>query len=140
LIEEQSLLNLTKPNSREEDMVIGDRLRKLRESKVLSQGDIEKRTGLLRCYISRVENNHTVPSVDTLEKLARALEVPMYRLFHAGDVPAGVRKINTPEGDKWGMSGRERIYFVALHKALGEMGPADRNLLLHIAKRVSKRG
>jgi transcriptional regulator with XRE-family HTH domain len=65
-------------------MVIGDRLRELRESKTLSQGDIEQRTGLFRCYISRVENNHTVPSVATLEKLARALEVPMYQLFHSG--------------------------------------------------------
>ena len=62
-------------------MVIGERLKALREQKKLSQGDIEKRTGLLRCYVSRVENGHTVPSVDTLEKMARALEVPMYRLF-----------------------------------------------------------
>jgi transcriptional regulator with XRE-family HTH domain len=62
-------------------MVIGEKLKTLRAQKNLSQGDIEKRTGLLRCYISRIENGHTVPSVDTLEKLARALEVPMYRLF-----------------------------------------------------------
>src|SRR5580692_3202484 len=62
-------------------MVIGQKLKALRAQKNLSQGDIEKRTGLLRCYVSRVENEHTVPSVDTLEKLARALEVPMYRLF-----------------------------------------------------------
>jgi transcriptional regulator with XRE-family HTH domain len=55
-------------------MIIGDRLRELREEKTLSQGDIEKRTGLLRCYISRVENGHTVPAIETLEKLARALE------------------------------------------------------------------
>ncbi len=52
-------------------MVIGDRLKTLRETKDLSQGDIEKRTGLLRCYVSRVENGHTVPSVETLEKFAR---------------------------------------------------------------------
>jgi transcriptional regulator with XRE-family HTH domain len=45
-------------------MVIGDRLRQLCEAKSLSQGDIEKRTGLLRCYISRVENGHTGPAVD----------------------------------------------------------------------------
>src|SRR5205814_3798650 len=56
-------------------MVICDRLRALRGEKKLSQGDIEKRTGLLRCYISRVENGHTVPTVETLEKMARALEV-----------------------------------------------------------------
>jgi len=58
-------------------MIIGDRLRELREGKSLSQGDIEKRTGLLRCYISRVENGHTVPAIETLEKMARALEVPL---------------------------------------------------------------
>jgi len=56
-------------------MIIGDRLRDMREEKKLSQGDIEKRTGLLRCYISRVENGHTVPAIETLEKMARALEV-----------------------------------------------------------------
>ncbi len=60
-------------------MIIGDRLRALREEKKLSQGDIEKRTGLLRCYISRVENGHTVPAVETLEKMARAFEVPLYQ-------------------------------------------------------------
>ena len=53
-------------------MIIGDRLRVLREQKKFSQGEIEKRTGLLRCYISRVENGHTVPAVETLEKFARA--------------------------------------------------------------------
>jgi len=68
-------------------MIIGDRLRALREEKKLSQGDIEKRTGLGRPYLSRVENNHTVPTIETLEKWARALEVPMYQLFYDGDEP-----------------------------------------------------
>jgi len=65
-------------------MIIADRLRELRQKKKLSQGDIEKRTGLLRCYISRTENGHTVPAVETLEKMARALEVPLYQLFYEG--------------------------------------------------------
>jgi transcriptional regulator with XRE-family HTH domain len=65
-------------------MVIGERLKELRELKKLSQGDVEKRTGLLRCYISRVENGHTIPSVDTLEKMSRALEIPMYRFRCTG--------------------------------------------------------
>jgi transcriptional regulator with XRE-family HTH domain len=69
------------------NMVIGDRLRALRELKKLSQGDIEKRTGLLRCYISRVENNHTVPAIETLEKMAHAMEIPLYQLFYDGDEP-----------------------------------------------------
>jgi transcriptional regulator with XRE-family HTH domain len=77
-------------------MVIGEKLKFLREQQNMSQGDIEKRSGLLRCYISRVENDHTVPSVDTLEKMARALEVPMYRLFtddehvNAPNIPAEI--------------------------------------------------
>jgi transcriptional regulator with XRE-family HTH domain len=56
-------------------MLIGLKLKEIRESKKLSQGDIEERTGLLRCYTSRVENGHTVPAVETLEKYARALEI-----------------------------------------------------------------
>src|SRR5438045_9659236 len=68
-------------------MIIGDRLRELREGKSLSQGDIEKRTGLLRCYISRVENGHTVPAIETLEKMARALEIPLDHLFYDGREP-----------------------------------------------------
>lgn len=50
-------------------MVIGDRLKTLREEQDLSQGDIEQRTGLLRCHVSRAENGHTVRSVETLENL-----------------------------------------------------------------------
>ena len=83
-------------------MVIGDRLKALREQKNLSQGDIEKRTGLLRCYISRVENGHTVPSVDTMEKMARALEVPMYRLFTDEE---DVKKLEYTCGSYSGTSG-----------------------------------
>jgi transcriptional regulator with XRE-family HTH domain len=60
-------------------MVIGDRSKVLRESKKMSQGDVEKRTGLLRCYISRVENGHTVPAIETLEKMARTLRSPCTR-------------------------------------------------------------
>jgi transcriptional regulator with XRE-family HTH domain len=69
-------------------MIIGDRLRAFREEKKLSQGDIEQRTGLFRCYTSRVENGHTVPSIETLEKYARALEIPLYQLFYDGDEKA----------------------------------------------------
>jgi transcriptional regulator with XRE-family HTH domain len=68
-------------------MLISGRLRQLRLEKNFSQGEMEKRTGLLRCYTSRVENGHTIPTVETLEKYARALEVPMYRLFYDGKKP-----------------------------------------------------
>jgi len=66
-------------------MAIGARLRQLREQRGMSQGDVEKLTGLLRCYTSRVEHGHTVPLLDTLEKYAAAFGVPLYRLFYEGD-------------------------------------------------------
>ena len=90
-------------------MIIGDRLRALREEKKLSQGDIEKRTGLLRCYISRVENGHTVPAIETLEKMARALEVPLYQLFYDGEEPPelpNLPKRKTADEIAWGSYGQ----------------------------------
>ena len=66
---------------------IAKRLRGLREAKGLTQGDIEKRTGLFRCYVSRVECGHTVPQIGTLEKWAKALRVPLYQLFAENCVP-----------------------------------------------------
>jgi transcriptional regulator with XRE-family HTH domain len=76
-------------------LMIGERLRTVRESKNLSQGDIEQRTGLLRCYTSRIENGHTVPSLDTLVKYAQALEIPMYQLFYDGGAePKKIKGLN----------------------------------------------
>jgi transcriptional regulator with XRE-family HTH domain len=121
-------------------MVIGDRLKKLRESIDLSQGDIEKRTGLLRCYVSRVENNHTVPAVATLEKMARALEVPMYQLFHEGEAAASIRKLKDPmDRDRWGSAGGDADYLSKLCKLLAKMDQDDQKLLLHVAQKVAKR-
>jgi transcriptional regulator with XRE-family HTH domain len=65
-------------------MDIGARLLQLRTERKLTQGDIEKRTGLLRCYSSRVENGFTVPSLETLEKFAKAFGIPLYELFYSG--------------------------------------------------------
>ncbi len=119
-------------------MIIGARLRMLRDEKKLSQGDIEKRTGLLRCYISRVENGHTVPSVETLEKMARALEVPMYRLFHDGEVPAGLSKLKPPKDDEFGSRGAQADYLSKLRRLLAKMEPGDQKLLLHMAQKVAR--
>ena len=119
-------------------MIIGARLRMLRDEKKLSQGDIEKRTGLLRCYISRVENGHTVPSVKTLEKMARALEVPMYRLFHDGEVPAGLSKLKPPKDDEFGSRGAQADYLSKLRRLLAKMEPGDQKLLLHMAQKVAR--
>jgi transcriptional regulator with XRE-family HTH domain len=122
-------------------MLINEKLRELRESKNLSQGDIEKRTGLLRCYTSRVENGHTVPSVETLEKYARALEVPLYKLFHDGTGPA--KKPNLPAThdaeEAWGTKPKEHDELRTFAKALARLDDRQRKLLLHMASKMAAR-
>jgi transcriptional regulator with XRE-family HTH domain len=120
-------------------MVIGDRLRDLRESKKLSQGDIEKRTGLLRCYISRVENGHTVPAVETLEKLARAMEIPMYQLFYEGAQPPklpDLPKTRDRRETEWGNSGKGAIMLRQFQRVLARTNEIDQKLLLHMAQKM----
>ena len=121
-------------------MVISDRLRGLREHKNLSQGDIEKRTGLLRCYISRVENGHTVPAMETLEKLARALEVPLYQLFYDGQEPPklpNLLKRKTSDEIAWGSSGKHARYLHKLRKCLSKVREADRKLIMAMAQKIA---
>src|SRR5882724_4307193 len=104
-------------------MIISERLRALREEKKLSQGDIEKRTGLLRCYISRVENGHTVPAIETLEKMARAFDVPLYQLFYEGDEPPQVPNLlkgNSARERAWGSSGKDARFLSKLRRLLGK--------------------
>jgi transcriptional regulator with XRE-family HTH domain len=123
-------------------MIIGDRLRQVREEKKLSQGDIEKRTGLLRCYVSRVENGHTVPAIETLEKLARALEIPLYQLFYDGEEPPKLPtllKRTSPDDIAWGSAGKEARYLNKLRRLLGKTEEGDRKLLLHMAQKMSNR-
>jgi len=120
-------------------MIIGDRLRDLREAKKLSQGDIEKRTGLLRCYISRVENGHTVPSIETLEKLARALEVPLYQLFYDGEEPpklSTLLKRKSSDDIAWGSRGKDATYLHKLRKCLKKTQEPDRKLIMAIAQKM----
>ena len=93
-------------------MDIGNRLRSVREEKNLSQGDIEQRTGLLRCYISRVENGHTVPAIETLEKMARALELRLYQFMYDGQEPPALPlKGDGKRSDEWGAVGKDARFF-----------------------------
>ncbi len=123
-------------------MIIGDRLRSLREEKKLSQGDIEKRTGLLRCYISRVENGHTVPAVETLEKVARALEVPLYQLMYDGDKPPAPLKTRMgkkAQKDEYGGFGKEARVLDKFRKYLAKVTDRDRRVLLNMLQQMAKR-
>ena len=122
-------------------MIIGDRLRALREEKNLSQGDIEKRTGLVRPYISRVENGHTVPALETLEKFARALEIPMYQLFYDGDEPPKLPNLPKRKSDEdaWGNSGKDARFLNKLRRLLGKSDEQHRKLILLMAQKMALR-
>jgi transcriptional regulator with XRE-family HTH domain len=123
-------------------MIIGERLRLLREQKQFSQGEIQKRTGLLRCYISRVENGHTVPGIETIEKFARALELPTYQLFYDGEKPPelpNLPKGKTAEEIAWGSSGKEARILSRFRLLFSRMRADDRQLLLHMAQKMAAR-
>jgi transcriptional regulator with XRE-family HTH domain len=121
-------------------MVIGERLRLLREEKNLSQGHIEQRTGLIRCYVSRVENGHTIPSLETLEKFARALEVPMYQLFYDGEEPPKPRAIQNAESrDHSGGRASRKIarYMDRFRRLFVRIGAQDQAVLMLMARMMA---
>src|SRR5215469_18463190 len=121
-------------------MIIAQRLRQLREARELSQGDMEKRTGLLRCYTSRVENGHTVPSIETLEKYAQALGVPLHMFFHDDEKPIEKPKFLGKKNDPlYGASKKERRELQLFAKAFSRMSKRDKKLLLAIARTMGGR-
>jgi len=129
-------------SAEDQAMIIGDRLRALREEKKLSQGDMEKRTGLLRCYVSRVENGHTVPSIETLEKLARALEVPMYQLLYGGEEPPALPNLPKRKSAAdivWGSTGKDARMLAKFCRLFGKMEEGDLRLVLFMAQRMARR-
>ena len=105
------------------------------------RGDIEKRSGLLRCYISHVENGHTVPAIETLQKMARALEVPLHQLFYEGEFPPVVPhlpKIKEREVGLYGSGRKESRYLRNLSTALGNVEESNRNLLLFMSIKMAR--
>ncbi|MGD0426042.1 MAG: helix-turn-helix domain-containing protein [Candidatus Acidiferrales bacterium] len=118
-------------------MLIGEELKALRLQKNMSQGDIEKRTGLLRCYISRVENGHTVPAIETLEKIVRAMGVPLYQVFYDGEKPPAQNPLKLNDGG-WGCSGRDAQTLGRFRRLLKRTSEADRQLLFCLAQKMSQ--
>ena len=111
-------------------MNIGETIRNFRLQKGMSQGDIEKRTGLLRCYLSRVENGHTIPSLDTLAKIAGAMELPLAQFFsdHAHD--NGAR--NLPQ-----LSDDEIRFLTQMRRYSSSLNDSDRKLVLAMVKKMA---
>ena len=123
---------------------IAARLRQLRDERNLSQGDIQKRTGLIRCYISRVENGHTVPSLETLERLAKAFDMPLYQIFYSHkDGPAKpyvpIRKSLEALAKEPGKAGEEARFLLRLRRLLARISEKDKALFLHAARKLATR-
>jgi len=117
-------------------LMIGERLRTIRESKSLSQGDIEKRTGMLRCYTSRVENGHTVPSIETLAKYAQALDFPLYQIFYDGEAePKKIKGLNL-DGEKLSLGERREIE--SLGRKFTKLKPRDKLLVRHMIAKLAQ--
>lgn len=123
-------------------MIIGERLRAFREYKALSQVDIEKRTGLFRYYISRVENGHTIPTLETLARFARALEVPLFHLVYEEDgpyqppvLPGSANSLDASGS----MSKRDLRHLNEFKYLFGRLHDRDKELLSALARRMAKR-
>jgi transcriptional regulator with XRE-family HTH domain len=131
----QPILHATRPYEREgsvsqgKTMKIGSTIRGYRLQKGLSQGDIEKRTGLLRCYLSRVENGHTVPSLDTLSKIAHALDLPLAQFFAEDSLG---RELNTQK-----LTDDELRFLTQIRRYSTNLNDSDRKLLLAMVKKFA---
>ena len=121
---------------KERVMKIGLKLRALREEQRISQGVLEDRTGLLCCYISRVENGHIVPAIETLEKMANALDVPMWQLFHDGNTKATPLRLRKKKRNK--MFSEDQALESEMRKHIVKMNPRDRKLFLYLAMKMAR--
>ena len=121
-------------------MLLGKRLKELREAKKLTQGDIEQATGLTRPYISRVENGRSVPGIEILERWAGAFAMPLYQLMYDGEKPSAPPKLWPVKEEKlWGDSGREAEELKQLCGYLSKMSERHQDLLLALVSRMASR-
>lgn len=120
-------------------MLIGQKLREIREAKKMSQVEIAEATELVQPYVSRVENGHTIPGVETLEKWASALKVPLYQILYDGEEPPKPLKLSGNHHQVWGNSGRQLHDLKRLRQYLAKMSKGERELLMSLAGRMATR-
>ena len=121
-------------------MLIGQRLREIREARNMSQLEISEATGLVQPYVSRVENGHTIPGVETLEKWASALKIPLYQILYDGEEPPKPLKLSgNHTSELWGNSARDSHALKRLRQFLAKMTDHERELLLSLAGRMTSR-
>jgi transcriptional regulator with XRE-family HTH domain len=122
---------------------IGGRLRALRQQRGFSQGDLERASGLARSYISRVEHGHTVPSLETLERFAAALGVPLYRLFYEGEKPPPMPHLTYRPSleelaNEPGAEGAEARFLLKVRKVVRHTKESDRSVLVDLARKLAE--
>jgi len=61
--------------------MLGERIKQIRREKKLTQEELATRADVNRSYLSVIENSHSSPTVDVLERLAQALEVSLWTLL-----------------------------------------------------------
>lgn len=61
--------------------IVGERLRELRTRSGLSQSRLEYASTIPKARISRYENGHVLPAIDSLDRLAGALGVTLSEFF-----------------------------------------------------------
>ena len=111
-------------------MNIGETIRSFRLQKGMSQGDIEKRTGLLRCYLSRVENGHTIPSLDTLAKIATSMDIPLGQFFAVNTADPAARAAT--------QINEEEVRFLSqIRRYSSNLNDSDRKLVLAMVKKMA---
>jgi transcriptional regulator with XRE-family HTH domain len=113
---------------------VGERIRGLRLERGLSQGDIEQRTGLLRCYLSRVENGHTTPSLQTLTKIARALEMPLAGFFSEAN---GAETTMLATAEPPALSNDELAFLSQIRRYSASLNDEDRRQVVAMVKRMA---
>jgi len=120
-------------------MLIGKRLREIREAKGISQVEVSRATRLAQSYLSRVENGHTVPSLQTVEKWGQALGIPLYEILYDGEEPPQPLKLPTEKEPEslWGNSEQEAQALNELRQALSKMTQRKRRILLSLAQRMA---
>jgi transcriptional regulator with XRE-family HTH domain len=113
-------------------MNIGETIRNYRLQKSMSQGDIEKRTGLLRCYLSRVENGHTIPSLDTLAKIAQAMDLQLAQFFTDAASENGSNAKSAPQ-----LSEDEVRFLSQIRRYSPNLNESDRKLVIAMVKKMA---
>jgi transcriptional regulator with XRE-family HTH domain len=120
---------------------IGARISAERKAKSLSQADLERRCGLARCRISWLEHGRAVPTIETLERIADALQIPPYRLL-CDDGPAQAVQLSGEAAAKGNrrQSRRNGVWLLGeVQECVSLMREDDQRLLLFIARKMAGR-